>query len=206
MGLLEAAQDGVLLLDEIGDMPLALQSRLLRALQERQVTRVGSTNSIPFRAHIIAATHRSLPALVATGDFREDLFYRLDGLRVALPPLDQRLDKEQLIDAFFQRPGCPRLNAEARATLLAYNWPGNLRQLENVAGLASVLADGAPYITVNHLPEEILGSTNAPTRSLSDATRDVIERVLLSHQGNVSAAAKELGISRTTLYKRLTIR
>ncbi|MHA6138876.1 sigma-54-dependent Fis family transcriptional regulator [Pseudomonas mohnii] len=206
MGLLEAAQDGILLLDEIGDMPLALQSRLLRALQERQITRVGSTTAIPLRAHIIAATHRSLPGLVATGDFREDLFYRLDGLRVALPSLDQRLDKEQLIDAFFQRPGCPRLNAEARATLLAYNWPGNLRQLENVAGLASVLAEGAPYITVNHLPEEILGSTSAPTRSLSDATRDVIERVLLSHQGNVSAAAKELGISRTTLYKRLTIR
>jgi transcriptional regulator of acetoin/glycerol metabolism len=206
MGLLEAAKDGILLLDEIGDMPLTLQSRLLRALQERQITRVGSTTAVPLKAHILAATHRSLPALVATGDFREDLFYRLDGLRVALPSLNQRLDKEQLIDAFFQRSGYPRLNAEARAMLHAYDWPGNLRQLENVAGLASVLAEGDPFITVNHLPEEILGITSAPARNLSDATRDMIERVLLSHQGNVTAAAKELGISRTTLYKRLAIR
>jgi transcriptional regulator of acetoin/glycerol metabolism len=205
MGLLESAKDGILLLDEIGDMPLTLQSRLLRALQERQITRVGSTAAVPLKAHILAATHRSLPALVANGDFREDLFYRLDGLRVALPSLDQRLDKEHLIDAFFQRSGYPRLNAEARAMLYAYDWPGNLRQLENVAGLASVLAEGAPFITVNHLPEEILGNTSAPARNLSDATRDMIERVLLSHRGNVTAAAKELGISRTTLYKRLAI-
>ncbi|WP_347249076.1 helix-turn-helix domain-containing protein [Pseudomonas fluorescens] len=90
--------------------------------------------------------------------------------------------------------------------LHAYDWPGNLRQLENVAGLASVLAEGAPFITVNHLPEEILGNTSAPARNLSDATRDMIEHVLLSHQGNVTAAAKELGISRTTLYKRLALR
>ncbi|MFJ4256134.1 sigma-54-dependent Fis family transcriptional regulator [Pseudomonas monteilii] len=203
MGLLESAGDGILLLDEIGDMPLALQSRLLRALQERQVTRIGSTTAAPFKAHIVAATHKDLGALVANGGFREDLFYRLDGLRVSLPGLEQRLDKQQLIEAFFQRPGFAPLQAEARRRLLAYHWPGNLRQLENVARLVGVLAAGEPSIGVQHLPEDLQGQPVAPPRSLSDATHDVIERALLAHEGNVSAAAKALGISRTTLYKRL---
>ncbi|MBM5460831.1 sigma-54-dependent Fis family transcriptional regulator [Pseudomonas sp. P66] len=204
MGLLESAGNGILLLDEIGDMPFALQSRLLRVLQERQITRVGSTVTVPLKAHIIAATHKSLPALVASGGFREDLFYRLDGMRIALPSLNQRLDKEQLVDAFFQRPGMPMLDAEARAIVHAYDWPGNLRQLENVAAVVAILAVGACAITVNHLPEEVRGTAAVAPRSLSAATRDVIERTLLAHAGNVTAAAKELGISRTTLYKRLS--
>lgn len=203
MGLLESAGDGILLLDEIGDMLLALQSRLLRALQERQVTRIGSTTAAPFKAHIVAATHKDLGALVANGGFREDLFYRLDGLRVSLPGLEQRLDKQQLIEAFFQRPGFAPLQAEARRRLLAYHWPGNLRQLENVARLVGVLAPGEPSIGAQHLPEDLQGQPVAAPRSLSDATQDVIERALLAHEGNVSAAAKALGISRTTMYKRL---
>ncbi|OUM32981.1 sigma-54-dependent Fis family transcriptional regulator [Pseudomonas putida] len=206
MGLLESAGDGVLLLDEIGDMPLALQSRLLRALQERQITRIGSTTAVPLKAHIVAATHKDLGALVASGGFREDLFYRLDGLRVALPALEQRLDKQQLIDTFFQRPGFPPLQAEARRQLQAYHWPGNLRQLDNVARLVGVLAAGEPCISVRHLPDDLLGQAAAAPHSLSDATQDVIERALLAHAGNVSAAAKALGISRTTLYKRLGTR
>ncbi|WEK29012.1 MAG: sigma 54-interacting transcriptional regulator [Candidatus Pseudomonas phytovorans] len=203
MGLLESAGDGILLLDEIGDMPLALQTRLLRALQERQITRIGSTTAVPLKAHIIAATHKDLGALVASGGFREDLFYRLDGLRVALPALEQRLDKQQLIDAFFERPGFPPLQAEARRRLQAYHWPGNLRQLDNVARLVGVLAAGEPCISVQHLPDDLQGQATAAPHSLCDATQDVIERALLAHDGNVSAAAKALGISRTTLYKRL---
>ncbi|MBA1320645.1 sigma-54-dependent Fis family transcriptional regulator [Pseudomonas plecoglossicida] len=203
IGLMESAGSGILLLDEIGDMPLPLQSRLLRALQERQITRVGSTSTIALKAHVIAATHKDLASLVSTGGFREDLFYRLDGLRVALPPLEQRLDKAQLIDRFFQRSGFPPLGAEARRQLHAYHWPGNLRQLENVARLVGVLAAGEQCIGVQHLPNELQGHAVPASRNLADVTQGVIERVLLAHAGNVSTAAKELGISRTTLYKRL---
>ena len=203
MGLLESAGDGILLLDEIGDMPLSLQSRLLRALQERQITRVGSTRTVALKAHVIAATHKDLASLVSSGGFREDLFYRLDGLRVALPSLEERLDKAQLIDSFFQRPGFPPLAADARRQLQAYHWPGNLRQLENMARLVGVLAAGEPCIGVQHLPDELQGNAAPASCNLADVTQGVIERVLLAHGGNVSAAAKELGISRTTLYKRL---
>lgn len=203
MGLMESAGNGILLLDEIGDMPLPLQSRLLRALQERQITRVGSTSTVPLKAHVIAATHKDLASLVSSGGFREDLFYRLDGMRVALPALEHRLDKVQLIDSFFQRPGVPPLAPEARRQLQVYHWPGNLRQLENVARLVGVLAVGEPCIGMRHLPDELQCGAIAVSGNLADATRDVIERVLLAHSGNVSAAAKELGISRTTLYKRL---
>lgn len=203
MGLLESAGDGILLLDEIGDMPLALQSRLLRALQERQITRVGSTRTVALKARVIAATHKDLATLVSRGGFREDLFYRLDGLRVALPSLEERLDKAQLIDSFFHRPGFPPLAADARRQLQAYHWPGNLRQLENVARLVGVLAAGEPCIGVQHLPDELQGIAVPASCNLAYITQGVIERVLLAHGGNVSAAAKELGISRTTLYKRL---
>lgn len=203
MGLMESAGNGILLLDEIGDMPLPLQSRLLRALQERQITRVGSTSTVPLKAHVIAATHKDLASLVSSGGFREDLFYRLDGMRVALPALEHRLDKAQLIDSFFQRPGVPPLAPEARRQLQVYHWPGNLRQLENVARLVGVLAVSEPCIGMRHLPDELQCGAIAVSGNLADATRDVIERVLLAHSGNVSAAAKELGISRTTLYKRL---
>lgn len=184
-------------------MPLALQSRLLRALQERQITRVGSTRTLAMKAHVIAATHKDLASLVISGGFREDLFYRLNGLPVALPALEQRLDKAQLIDSFFQRPGFPPLAAEARRQLQAYHWPGNLRQLENVARLVGVLATGEACIGVQHLPDELHGNAATASSNLADVTQQVIERVLQAHGGNVSAAAKELGISRTTLYKRL---
>ena len=204
IGLMEAASDGTLLLDEIGDMPLSLQSRLLRALQEREITRIGGTEPVPLKAHIIAATHRPLRCMVETGTFREDLYYRLDGLRVQLPALDERLDKHQLIDSCFAKAGSLGLNEHARAALHSYNWPGNLRQLENVAKLAHLLAAGEAIIDVSHLPDEVTEEYAAkPPRRLSETLRNTIERVLLANDGNVAAAARELGISRTTLYKRL---
>lgn len=203
IGLLESAKDGMVLLDEIGDMPLHLQSRLLRVLQERRVQRLGSTREIPVDAHIVAATHRSLPQLVAAGRFREDLYYRLAGLCVELPPLDERLDKAELVDSFFARPGMPPLDDSARGLLHGYTWPGNLRQLENVASLAAVLSANEPLLTLEHLPEEISGGGKVAKRKLADATRHTIESTLQAHKGNVTAAAKELGISRTTLYKWL---
>jgi transcriptional regulator of acetoin/glycerol metabolism len=204
IGLLEAAHGGTLLLDEIGDMPLALQTRLLRVLQERQITRLGSSQARPLDVRIIAATHCALAQQVASGQFRQDLYYRLDGLRVELPSLDQRLDKSQLIESAFARQGGPALEPTTRKLLVGYAWPGNLRQLDNVARRAAVLASGEPAITPAHLPPELnLVEPGDGLQRLADTTRQAIERALLENTGNVSAAANQLGISRTTLYKRL---
>lgn len=204
IGLLEAAHGGTLLLDEIGDMPLSLQTRLLRVLQERRILRVGSIRSRPWEVRVIAATHCNLAEKVASGTFREDLYYRLDGLRVELPALAQRFDKSQLIDTAFARTAGPALSDAAKARLMAYSWPGNLRQLNNVARRAAVLATGEPAITPEHLPDELRQYVpSSGVGRLADSTRLAIEQALTAHTGNVSAAANQLGISRTTLYKHL---
>ncbi|MHC8290805.1 sigma-54-dependent Fis family transcriptional regulator [Pseudomonas sp. XS1P51] len=204
-GLLEAANGGTLLLDEIGDMPLTLQTRLLRVLQDRRITRLGSSEARPFSVRIVAATHCALSEQVARGLFREDLYYRLDGFRVELPPLSQRVDIVQLIDSAIARHGTLQPDDAARALLCDYAWPGNLRQLDNVIRRAVALSTGELLIRTHHLPPELhcSGQPNAAMQRLADTTRQAIERALLANAGNVSAAATQLGISRTTLYKRL---
>jgi len=217
VGKFVQASGGTLFLDEIGDMPLSLQVRLLRVLQERVVLPLGGMQALPVDVSLICATHHQLQAAVAEGRFREDLYFRINGLTVTLPPLRERTDVIELADMMLAecapRRGL-RLSQEVRALFLRHPWPGNLRQLHNVIRVAvALLDDDARTITLDHLSEEIVetaGDTVAGPRSLSAQgadlramTRSAIDQALESTGGNVSAAARLLGISRNTLYRRM---
>lgn len=222
-GKIEQAHGGVLFLDEIGDMALALQSRLLRVLQERVVTRVGDSREIPVDILVLSATHSRLEQLVASKEFREDLFYRLNGCTLRLPPLRERDDVAELVTELLlhcdalQHDGV-RSNLDdliapnALECLVSARWPGNIRQLEQtVRGLLALRVPPAP-IDIYDLPEALRTGTDASHipavdtegGSLLDAAQEsLIRKVLSEHGGNVSAAARVLGISRTTLYAKL---
>ena len=224
------ADRGTLFLDEIGDMPLELQARLLRVLDERQVTPLGSEETVPVEFQLISASHRDLPALVQAGRFREDLYYRLCGLAVMLPPLRERSDQRELILALLATEAGPEATLSARAMdrLLAHPWPGNVRQLRHVLRTAVALADGH-RIDAEHLAQ--LASVAAPSAApalaapqpLADAIeedeaqpdpaahlnviqaneREVLMRLLNEQRWNVSKVAQALGVSRNTLYRKL---
>ncbi|KMN76493.1 hypothetical protein VK98_20945 [Chromobacterium sp. LK11] len=200
-GRIEEADGGTLLLDEIGDMPAALQTRLLRVLQERRVSRLGSSDSVPLDVRIVSATHCDLPALMAERRFREDLYYRLNGMQLRLPALRDRQDFDHLVAALLRRHGGGRLSPESRQLLRAQAWPGNIRQLEQTLRLAVVLSGQGEEIGPEHLPELRLGE--APPSSLKEVERQAIQAELRARRGNIAATASALGISRTTLYKRL---
>jgi DNA-binding NtrC family response regulator len=221
-GLFREADGGTLFLDEIGDLSLHLQTRLLRALQEKEVVPVGSETPIKVDVRVVAATHRDLAAMVKDGDFREDLYYRLNVVRVTLPPLrERRQDIPLLIDYLLRtlgrryRRGPVALDPDAQARLLAYDWPGNVRQLQNVLERALVLAE-QDVIGPEHLPDDIRPAGSFPrapgqaTRSetgeplsLAEVERQHVLRVLDSTNGNRQAAAHLLGISRRTLLRML---
>jgi len=222
IGKIAQAQGGTLFLDEIGDMPLALQGRLLRVLQERAVTPLGSNRVIPVEFALVCATNQPLREMAARHAFREDLYYRINGLQVRLPALRERSDLAQLAYKILEQEGgadAPRFDAEVEALLLASRWPGNLRQLANLVRTALAMADGEETIGLHHLPDDFLEEAGAPATqheagrepqpaslSIEDNEWATIERALRSHGGNVSAAAKALGVSRNTIYRRLKSR
>ncbi len=220
-GLFEQADGGTLLLDEVGEIPLPLQVKLLRALEERRVRRVGGTRDLPVDVRILAATSRELPDLVEQGSFREDLFYRLNVIRVHIPPLrDRPEDIPLLVDHFLvhhaSRMGRPRPSIEpaALAILEGHAWPGNVRQLENACERAVLLADGA-VIRAGDLPPELGAAGPDPEASASEPAedlsikrrlasleRELIERALARTAGNRSHAARILEISyKALVYK-----
>jgi transcriptional regulator with PAS, ATPase and Fis domain len=175
-GLLESADGGSVFLDEVGEMPLALQAKLLRVIQERQVLRVGGLKPRPIDVRFIAATNRDLDTEVARGSFRQDLFYRLNGISLVIPPLRERPSEVgALAELFVQRAAqelgrrAPRLSPEAVAALRGYLWPGNIRELQNVIERAVLLAGEESEITRFHLPVEKLASafpTPPPMRAV----------------------------------------
>ncbi len=208
-GKFELADRGSLFLDEIGDLQLSLQVKLLRALQEREVTHVGGHQPIAVDVRLIAATHRNLEALVEEGLFREDLYYRLKGVDIELPPLrDRRQDIPHMV-RLFSEEFCrreeiapPHLDAEALAMLLAHDYPGNVRELQN-------LIEGAVSLADTEVDAELLqslpgGSSDEPagTLDLHSVERRHIDRVIRLTGGNKSAAAKILGIDRRTLQRK----
>ncbi len=219
LGRLREAHGGTLFLDEIGDMPLGLQSRLLRVLQERQVTPLGEGRPVPVDFALICATHRQLREESEAGRFRADLYYRLNGLTLNLPPLRQRSDLDRVVARMLAElaPGQGlELHPEVAAAFAAYHWPGNLRQLANGLRTAVALLDGGEaWIGWEHLPDDLVEELRqereeavaAPVAtlatSLADLSRAAIDRVLAQERGNVSAAARRLGISRNTLYRKL---
>ena len=209
-GKLQQADGGTLFLDEIGDMPLALQTRLLRVLEERQVVPIGGeAQAVDVR--IISATHRELGERVSNGSFREDLYYRLNGLVIDLPPLRERSDRPELLDHLLHeeaRGQAIRLEQDARQALLDYAWPGNVRQLRNVLRtLAALCEDGR--IRYADLPAD-LRRAPAPTpindcvvHPLEDAERSALLAALESQRWHMTRTAEQLGISRNTLYRKL---
>lgn len=210
-GLIREAHGGTLFLDEIGDMPLSSQTRLLRVLAEREVTPVGGSRPIAVDMRVIAATHQDLLALVRAGRFREDLYFRLNGATLALPPLRERSDLAWIVNQILARRTTGGealvLSNEALAVLSAYPWPGNIRELVNVLDFASAVASG-PSIAVDDLPEQVFhkSANGAGSIHLQDgSSRDgaALVEALRKAQWNISAAARQLGIDRTTLHRRM---
>ena len=224
IGKILQANGGSLFLDEIGDMPLNLQARLLRVLQERMVTPLGSTKSIPVNVSVICATNRNLRDMIAKGSFREDLYYRLNGLVVKLPPLRERTDLEVVIQKLLavESNGAPyTVSQEIMDMFLQHGWPGNFRQLTNLLRTALVMAGDDHEIRREHMPDDFLDDVAsgaiatseaeaehvvAGRSSLSDMEVSVIRKSLDAHGGNVSAAARALGISRNTIYRKLNMK
>ncbi|SIT38495.1 GAF modulated sigma54 specific transcriptional regulator, Fis family [Paraburkholderia ribeironis] len=228
-GKIVQANGGTLFLDEIGDMPLALQARLLRVIEEHEVTPLGAETTVKVDFQLISASHRNLLELVHSGEFREDLYYRLKGVELNLPALRERLDKLPLIHHLLanETDDPPELSPEAEHALLTYEWPGNIRQLRHVLQMALALSDGEP-IRCEDLPPEItqrapavdmptalrLASADVDAHLTDDADisalnaiqlneRETVLSLLDEHRWNVSNVAKALGISRNTLYRKM---
>lgn len=231
-GRIRDADGGTLFLDEIGDMPLSLQARLLRVLQDRAVVPVGGSKPVPVDFQLVSATHHQLKDAIVAGQFREDLYWRLNGLTVTLPPLRERQDFHAVVHHMLMRiasdmglPRAPELHPGLRQALAAHRWPGNLRQLHGVLRTACALLEpDAHSLDWRHLPEDVADALREPVRpapaaaaadSASDANARIpeanlrrlsgqaIRQVVADTGGNMSEAARRLGISRNTLYRRL---
>ncbi|MCB1917137.1 MAG: sigma-54-dependent Fis family transcriptional regulator [Rhodocyclaceae bacterium] len=237
-GRIQQACGGTLFLDEIGDMPLGLQARLLRVLQERMVTPLGASRSVEVDISLVCATHHDLLDAVRSGRFRQDLYFRINGLTVTLPPLRARRDLRELVRAIIAAEGEPAVRTlvsdEVFAMFGRHHWPGNIRELQNVVRVALALCgEDEATITPQHLPEDFLAAATNPAapglagpatphvpgvaaarqptaagegeerESLAAIERQAIARLLDECGGNLSAAARRLGISRNTLYRKL---
>lgn len=217
-GLFEEAQKGTLFLDEISELPLMLQAKLLRAIQEKEIRRVGANKSIPIDVRIIAATNLNLAEEVKAKRFRDDLYYRLNVIELKLPPLrDRREDIPLLVNAFLKRCGDARgkevkgVSEAALAMLLDYAWPGNVRELENVIERAVTLTRGEK-VTPDDLPAAVQGARGdrrvldeaaEKTMPLHEVEKEYIKKILEKTGGNKYQAAHALGIDRKTLYRKL---
>ncbi|APW44391.1 sigma-54-dependent Fis family transcriptional regulator [Rhodoferax saidenbachensis] len=222
LGRLREADGGTLFLDEIGDMPLALQTRLLRVLQERTVTPVGAGKAVPVDFALVCATHSKLAEAAERGTFRQDLYYRINGLTVQLPALRERSDFAALTERLLAElsPECEvQLAPELLTPLGSYAWPGNLRQYASVLRTAcAMLQGGEDTVGWEHLPDDLVEAltcgaqaTQAATalvrvqapQNLQALSRVAIQQALEAARGNISLAARQLGISRQTLYRKL---
>jgi two-component system response regulator HydG len=214
VGLMEFAGGGTLFLDEIGDLPVDLQAKLLRALQEREVKPVGSTDRISISTRIIAATNRDLEAAVRQGQFRQDLFFRLNVVQIKMPPLRERRSDIPILVSTFLEKFCDSkgevrsISEDAMARLLAYDWPGNVRELENAIERAVALGSG-PLLHMGDLPSNLQYGTGERMPQgdellpLEELERRAILRALQEAGGDKLAAARLLGIGKTTLYRKL---
>jgi transcriptional regulator with GAF, ATPase, and Fis domain len=229
-GLFEVADGGTIFLDEIGDMTVAAQAKVLRVLQSGELMRVGGTQLIHVDVRVVAATHRNLQELAATGEFREDLYFRLAVVPIVVPPLRERIEDLELLARHFVDQACrdnglrdKRLSDEACDALRRYAWPGNVRELRNVIERMVILSDGD--LELSDIPAEIRGTVDTgpgepslvelgdgavpPGMSLRDF-REAVERAFILQRlrelgWNVSKTAESLGIERTHLHKKLKL-
>jgi transcriptional regulator with PAS, ATPase and Fis domain len=211
-GLFEVAGSGTLFLDEIGEVAPTIQAKLLRALQEREIRRVGAERTMNVRARVIAATNRDLKEAVRRGTFREDLYFRLAAFVITVPPLrDRRDDIPALVHEFLNRAvarmkkDVKTVSAEAMTVLIDYNWPGNVRELEHAIERAVILARGAT-VTIRELPPEVSQRKHTgggDPLSLRAHERELIQRALDRYKGNRRKAAHALNISTVTLWRKM---
>lgn len=207
IGKIREADGGVLFLDEIGDMPLTLQTRLLRILQEKEVTPLGASQSSPVNFAVICATHRNLAQRVAEGTFREDLLYRLREFALTLPPLREWPELSGFIQRLWRELGGEKrriaLAPEVVQHLTSHPWPGNVRQLQSVLRVLLALAEEGETLGIDDLPQEYRSPPAArPLRGLQQHDAQLIADTLASYNGNISKAAQALGVARSTLYRR----
>lgn len=214
-GLFEVADGGTVFLDEIGELPLSMQAKLLRVLETGDIRRVGDNQTVHVNVRIVCATHRDLEEMVEKGTFREDLMFRINTFEIRIPPLRERVsDLDALADHLLRRhradakPGQVIIDDETRALLRAHVWPGNVRELANVLEHAAILCDQLP-ITPEHLPRQFgqrqlrKELRDAGPMSLREWELMAIEQAIKRHEGNKPAAAEELGVSLKTLYNKL---
>ena len=213
IGRIEAANGGVLFLDEIGNLPMEMQSNLLRFLQEKTIVRLGTTRHLPVDVRIIAATHVDLPRAVAAGTFREDLYYRLNVLRLEIPALRQRIgDIPLLAEGIFARLASPHsklqvngFSGEALRAMSAYHWPGNVRELINRIKRAMIMSESrlisATDVGLDGGHDQVRRVTLEDARSSME--KEVVESCLQANRNNVSRAARQLGVSRVTMYRMI---
>ena len=213
-GLIETAEDGSLFLDEIGELPLELQAKLLNVIERRKTRRIGSVRERPFAARIIAGTNRQLPEMIAQGQFRADLYYRLNVVTLNMPSLRERSEDVILLARHFavqmsRRYGLPdpSFSDDALNALRAYPWPGNVRELKHLVERAVLLSRGGAIhvadLGLSQVPAPAAGDQPLQGLTLEAAERLLIERALLDTSGNVSEAARRLGVSRMTLRYRM---
>jgi DNA-binding NtrC family response regulator len=221
MGLVEFADGGTLFLDEVGELPLALQAKLLRVLQERRVRRVGARQENAVDVRVVAATSRNIDEMVERGSFRRDLFYRINVVRIDLPPLRSRGDDIGLLAEWFanrasQEMGRPvaGLTSDAYQVLKSYHWPGNVRELQNVVRRSIAMARGS-MAGVEDLPDEVVAAAGRNAGAEAGAVgffaqraeqiarfeRQYLTELLTRHLGDVSAAARDARLPRGTLYR-----
>jgi DNA-binding NtrC family response regulator len=216
-GRFEEANSGTIFIDEIGDLALPLQTKLLRVLQERTVERLGSNVSRPIDVRVICATNRNLEKMVKEGTFREDLYFRISVVKISMPPLRERKEDIPLLAEHFLRTFGKAHNKAVRAftpgfvsALSRHSWPGNVRELQNVIERSVVLANGNEYLGVADLPDELKGLTASQDltigsfqEAVQSFKRELVRSSLRTHRGNKSKAAQELGISRCYLHRLL---
>jgi transcriptional regulator of acetoin/glycerol metabolism len=223
-GCIAQASGGTLFLDEIGDMPLALQTRLLRVLEEQEVRPLGTESVLKVDLHVICASHRNMREMVARGSFREDLYYRLNGIALELPPLGRRRDKDALVRKCIARETAGQepaaIELAALEQLVAYDWPGNIRELRNAVRTALAICEQR-VIRLGDLPPEVRHfdagarvardgtsagervSAPPPRSALNQAERQALLDTIERNSWNMTRTAAELGLSRNTLYRKL---
>ncbi|MCG9702932.1 sigma-54-dependent Fis family transcriptional regulator [Vibrio natriegens] len=212
-GKIRLAHKGTLFLDEIADLPIAAQSRLLHVLQDKTVLPVGSNQSVQVDTQIIAATHKDLEALVEQGEFRQDLYYRLNGLIIELPRLEERQDKQKLIESLHRRHAEPNqhLCPHLLSLLLSYSWPGNLRELDSLIKVSALMAQGEAVLELAHVPTHLSKKLSQmqqqasaePTTDIRTTVEDKLVKTYQANQGNISKTSRMLGVSRNTIYRKL---
>jgi transcriptional regulator with PAS, ATPase and Fis domain len=215
IGKFKAADGGTIFLDEIAELPMNMQAKLLRVLQDREIEKIGSTKSEKVDVRVIAATNKNLEEMVDRGAFRLDLYYRLNVVSIRIPSLRERKEdipilSKHLVDKISkeQNVNVESVSSKAMEFLINYKWPGNVRELENILERAVNFLDGESKIMTNHLPPKVTGMSGVESvRSLKE-TMDQIEKEVLTNslilaKGNKSEAAEALGISRTSLYEKL---